>query len=116
MYASKHININEHAKIDSRIQNECTPSINQPLYHYECMSLDFDAPAILHKDLINHYNNQYRIFNSKYKAKKTRDMVEKIMETWSVFIISLDELKLTEATVRGPRVGVCANNINMTDS
>jgi hypothetical protein len=43
-------------------------------------------------------------------------MREKIQQNWNVYLISLGSINIESSKIKGPRIGICANEINVNMS
>ena len=121
MYANDSLTIEKDVKINSLIENEC--HVRDTEYDlYKCTSEDNlianDATTLEFDTLISFYNEQFQITDtsdSKY-ARHARDLAHYIMNKWNIYILTLGSLEVTGSYIQGPRIGLCASDVNVYDS
>ena len=84
---------------------------------FECTVEENDQDKLDYQYIMDMYNTQYG-FDDKnpHYATHSRDLVEYIMRKWNVYMLSLGDLTMTKADVKGPRIGLCANGIGIGES
>lgn len=95
--------------IDSLLQSTCE-TINNPNL-YSCMANDYDSYSLNKTYLISYFNKTLG-----QNAQNIHDMKDKIMEQWSIYILTPGDVVIQGTKIQGPRIGMCGNNIELYDS
>ena len=51
--------------------------------------------------------------SNRYYALRPSDMTTKIKVMWNIYVFSLGYIKIDQAEIRGPRIGLCSNEVNL---
>jgi len=54
--------------------------------------------------------------SNRYYALRPSDMTTKIKVMWNIYVFSLGHIKIDQAEIRGPRIGLCSNEVNLQDT
>ena len=69
------------------------------------------------KNLIDFYNEQYSYTTSNPEyAKDINGIIDGVMLKWDVYILAVGTLKMTTSSIEGPRIGICGDNLIITNS
>jgi len=116
MFANESIVVESGAVIDSLIENEC--HLRDVQYDlYKCTTEEQDQSHLDFAYIMRYYNEQYGLSSGdSHYARHPRDLAKYVMNKWNVYMLSLGELAMTQARIDGPRIGLCANAIEIQDS
>ena len=116
MFANESIVVESGAVIKSLIENEC--HLRDAGYDlYKCTTEEQDKSHLDFAYIMGYYNEQYGLSSADgHFARHPRDLAKYVMNKWNVYMLSLGELAMTKAKVEGPRIGLCANAIEIQDS
>ena len=69
--------------------------------------------------MLDHYNAQYDLrgqMNNRFYAEKPIDMRDKLQSKWNIYLMSLGSINIEGSRIRAPRIGLCANEVNVNTS
>lgn len=95
------------AEITSLMKHEC--NIHEHNHLFSCIprhTLDAD---ITEQSFVSHFNKRF-----KADIQSVEDALQVLSQNYTVYIVSFDSIDLTNATVHGSRIGLCAPRINLT--
>jgi hypothetical protein len=119
MWANHSLTLSNNTELNSLVDNECANDKDGNRGLYECMAIGKHVELLKFQDVLDHYNEQYDLrgqSNNRFYAKKPINMRDKIQSKWSIYLISLGSINVEGSKMRAPRIGICANEINVNTS
>jgi hypothetical protein len=118
LYANDSVKMGDGVSIKSKAGNECTTDATGNTDLYSCMPSDYEDSSLTSLRLLDYFNMQYNLHpTTPGYATQPQDMYSKIMKKWNVYILAMENIHSNySATIKGPRVGLCSNFINLVDT
>ena len=118
IYANESITLKPGSKIKSLIQNDCSESLDEDAPRlYQCINLKYNEDEPLgYESMIKYYNEQFDLFGTNKEARSSRTLDSMIFDKWRIYLLSLGTIDMQESVIQGPRVGLCSNELYLSDS
>ena len=116
LYAENTVEMMEGSKLKSSKRTMC--NLNKHAHDmYTCLGKNaLKADKIEKETVLKRFEKMYPSYDTSKAVFDMHNMWTGLHANYSSYVMALGDAKLSGASIEGPRIGLCAANVEMTDS